>query len=85
VLRGTSLVLASIFAVCGIIFPYALAQRATALNQSIILLMLAATSGAFIYGVGFQIRTKWLNDLISPAITWPVLALTVLSLLISRS
>jgi predicted membrane protein len=47
--------------------------------------MLAATSDAFIYGVGPQIRTTWLNDLISPAITWPVLALTVLSLLISRS
>jgi len=83
-LRAASLVFAAISSVIGLIFPYSLAVHPTGLNQSIILVMMAATSGAFIYGVGFQIHTKWLNDLVSPFITWPVLAITAGSLFVLR-
>jgi predicted membrane protein len=84
-LRGASLIFATITSVVGLVFPYVLAQQATALNQSILLLMMAAISGAFIYGVGFQPRAKWVSLLISPFITWSVLALTTGSLLALRS
>jgi predicted membrane protein len=83
-LRAVSLIFAALSSVIGLVFPYALALHPTALNQSIILVMMAATSGAFIYGVGFQIQTRWLNDLIRPSITWPVLAVTAGSLLVLR-
>jgi predicted membrane protein len=83
-LRVASLVFATITSIIGLVFPYVLAQQATALNQTILLAMLAAISGAFIYGVGFQPRTKWANHLISPIITWSVLALTTGSLLALR-
>jgi predicted membrane protein len=83
-LRAVSLIFAALSSVIGLVFPYALALHPTALNQSIILVMMAATSGAFIYGVGFQIQTRWLNDLIRPTITWPVLAVAAGSLLVLR-
>jgi predicted membrane protein len=83
-LRSGSLIFAAIASVIGLVFPFALALHATALNQSILLVMMAATSGAFIYGVGFQARTRWVNAFTSPFITWPVLALTTGSLLVLR-
>ena len=83
-LRAVSLIFAALSSVIGLVFPYALALHPTALNQSIILVMMAATSGAFIYGLGFQIQTRWLNDLIRPYITWPILAVTAGSLLVLR-
>jgi predicted membrane protein len=83
-LRAASLVFAAIASIIGLVFPYLLARHATALNQSILLVMMAAISGAFIYGVGFQPRTLWVNAFISPFITWPVLALTTGSLLLLR-
>lgn len=83
-LRGASLVFASITSMIGLVFPYVLAPQATALNQSILLVMMAAITGAFIHGVGFQPRAKWIDDLISPIITWPILALTIGSLLALR-
>jgi predicted membrane protein len=83
-LRGVSLAFATIAGIIGLVFPYALARQPTALNQSIIMVMLAATSGAFIYGVGFEPRSRWLNHLTRPPITWSVLALATASLLIIR-
>jgi predicted membrane protein len=83
-LRGVSLVFGGIASMLGLVFPYALARQATTLNQSIILVMMAAISGAFIYGVGFQPQAKWVSHFISPILTWPVLALTTASLLALR-
>ncbi len=73
-LRGVSLGLASIAAMIGLVFPFLLAPRATGLNQTILLFMMAGISGAFIYGVGFRMRNKWLECLIHPAVIWPLLA-----------
>jgi len=83
-LRATSLVLAALCGLVGLVCPYLLARQATALNQSILLLMMAALSGAFIYGVGFRPRARWISCLISPLTTWPVLGLTTASLLVLR-
>ncbi len=73
-LRGVSLGLAGIAAIVGLVFPFLLAPRATGLNQTILLFMMAGISGAFIYGVGFRMRNRWLAWLIHPAVTWPLLA-----------
>jgi len=73
-MRGVSLVLAGIAAVIGLVFPFLLAPRATGLNQTILLFMMAGISGAFIYGVGFRIKNRWLETLTHPAFTWPLLA-----------
>jgi len=75
-LRVVSLALASIAALVGLVFPFLLAPRATGLNQTILLFMMAGISGAFIYGVGFRMRNKWLEYLIHPAVTWPLLAVS---------
>jgi len=75
-MRGVSLALAGIAAVIGLVFPFLLAPRATGLNQTILLFMMAGVSGAFIHGVGFRIRNKWLEYLIHPAVTWPLLAVS---------
>jgi predicted membrane protein len=83
-LRSASLVFAAITSIIGLVFPYILARQPTGLNQSILLLMMAGISGAFIHGVGFRPRGKWLNYMISPITTWPVLALTTGSLLALR-
>jgi predicted membrane protein len=73
-MRGVSLGLACIAALIGLVFPFLLAPRATGLNQTILLFMMAGMSGAFIYGVGFRIRNKWLESLTHPAFTMPLLA-----------
>ena len=83
-LRGVSLGLAAIASIIGLVFPFLLAQRATGLNQTVLLVMMAAISGAFIYGVGFHTQMKWLNILISPAITWPLLAAAAGGLVLLR-
>jgi predicted membrane protein len=83
-LRGISLVLASLATIVGLIFPYALARQATALNQTVLLAMLVAVSGAFIYGVGFRTDRKWFDIMIGPFVTWPVLAAAVGTLILLR-
>jgi predicted membrane protein len=71
--RGISLVLAGIAAIIGLIFPFLAATRPTALNQSVILIMLLGISGAFIHGVGFRIQNKWMASVTHPAFTWPLI------------
>jgi predicted membrane protein len=83
-LRGVSLALAGIASVIGLVFPFLLAPRATGLNQTILLFMMAGISGAFIDGVGFRIENAWLKTLTHPAFTWPIITLTAGALIFLR-
>jgi predicted membrane protein len=83
-LRGISLALAGITAIIGLVFPFLAATQATALNQSVILIMLLGVSGAFIHGVGFRIQNKWMASLTNPAFTWPLITAGALSLALLR-
>jgi predicted membrane protein len=82
VLRGISLGAAAIAACIGLVFPYLLARHATALNQTILLGMMAGISGAFIYGVGFRMENKWFEFLTRPLFTWPLLAVGAAALVL---
>jgi len=83
-LRGISLALAGAAAIIGLVFPFLAATQATALNQSIILVMLLGISGAFAYGVGFRVQNKWLATFTHPAFTWPLITAGALSLALLR-
>jgi predicted membrane protein len=84
VLRGISLGGAAIAAGIGLVFPFLLARHATALNQTILLGMMASVSGAFIYGVGFRVENKWLEFLTRPVFTWPLLVAGAAGLVLLR-
>jgi predicted membrane protein len=83
-LRGISLALAGIAAIIGLVFPFLAATQATAMNQSIILIMLLGISGAFVYGVGFRIQNKFLASITSPAVTWPLITAGAVCLFLLR-
>lgn len=73
-LRGLSLSFAVIASLVGLVFPFLFARHATTQNQLLLLVMIIAVSGAFIYGVGFHAENKWLRLIISPMVTWTVMA-----------
>jgi predicted membrane protein len=73
ILRAVSLALAGLASVIVLVFPFLLARRATGLNQSILLLMMAGIAGAFIYGAGFRPARKTLRIAIRPALTWALI------------
>jgi predicted membrane protein len=74
--RGLSLAFAFTLSLVGLVFPFLLGAHATALNQSILMVMMLGIVGAYIHGAGFQPRQKWLRGLLCPAVTWPVMLLS---------
>ena len=83
-LRGISLGGAAISAGIGLVFPFLLARHATALNQTILLAMMAGVAGAFIYGVGFRMENRWLELFTRPVFTWPLLVAGAVGLVLLR-
>ncbi len=83
-MRGLSLVLAGAGGFIGLVLPFTLAARATALNQMILLLMMAGIAGAFIHGAGFRPGRAWARAAISPCLTWPLMAGGLGALLLMR-
>jgi predicted membrane protein len=74
--RVLSLAASSLLSLVGMIFPFVLGRVPTALNQSLLLLMMAGVAGGFIYGAGFQPAQTWLRTIIAPAFTWPLMGLS---------
>jgi predicted membrane protein len=72
-LRAASLILAAAASVIGLVFPFLLARQPTALNQSILLVMMAAIAGCFIHGTGFRPAPASLRMVTAPWLTWPTL------------
>jgi predicted membrane protein len=72
-MRVTSLCLAGMASVIGLVFPFALARQPTGLNQSLLLVLMAGIVGAFIYGAGFQPRARLARLAICPYATWLIL------------
>lgn len=79
-----SCLLAAVASVIGLVFPFVLARQATGLNQSILLALMAAVAGAFIYGAGFTSKSPWLRLMISLFVTWPPLLAGLLLLFVLR-
>jgi len=82
-MRAASLGIAGVASVIGLVFPFWLARRATDLNQTILLVLMAGIVGAFVYGAGFRLA-GWARWMIAPAVTWPVLGASLGALLAMR-
>ncbi len=83
-MRAASIGLAISGSLIALVFPFLLARQATALNQSILVLMMAGIAGAFVYGAGFRPGRKVLRRCISPYVTWPVILASLGALLALR-
>jgi len=75
-IRGISLTAAGLLSLVGLVFPFMLGRVPTALNQSLLMLMMVGVAGGFVHGAGFQPAQNWLRTLIGPAFTWPLMALS---------
>jgi len=64
----------------GLVFPFVLGAQPTGLNQTILVVMMLGVMGGFIHGVGFRPEHRWVQGLVSPAVTWPVMLLSLAAL-----
>jgi predicted membrane protein len=82
--RIVSLLIAGVASLIGLVFPFLLARQATGLNQSILMVMMCGVAGAFVYGAGFKPLNRGLRLCTEPAVTWPVMLISLGALVALR-
>ncbi len=83
-MRVLSLLMAGVASIIGLVFPFLLARQATGLNQSILLVMMCGVAGAFVYGAGYRPVNLMLRRCTEPAVTWPVMLISLGALVALR-
>lgn len=73
-LRTLSFIVALLLATLIVLYPRAIAEDSTSVSHGALVLMLLGMSSAWVYGLGFTPRNRWLRGVFSPWVAWALMA-----------
>jgi predicted membrane protein len=72
-MRAISLAMAVAVTITLLGFPYIMGRSMTPVVHALLPLLLMATSGAFVHGLGYIPEGRWWRVILGPPVIWPTL------------